>query len=146
MEQSCVQKYVPVALLSLGIAAVHIHHISKQLEGVEGNADGQGNAANEIRNGAEDGDEQAGIFEIADQSDIHHRRKGDPAAFVVAALGSGDLQRTEPGYQRHEHQQENVLRFTPCIEDQGEDQKNDVLSPLRPAQGISSQRQGEKGI
>ena len=64
MEQRRVQQHIPVAFLRLGIPAIDIHHIGQQLESIEGNADGQGDALDRLGNSAEDGADETCVLKI----------------------------------------------------------------------------------
>ena len=139
VEQSGIQQHVPVALLGLGILPVYVDDISQQLEGVEGNADGQRDAADEVRHRAEYGHDQSGILEIADHTDFDNRCHGDPKSLLVAAFVFGNLQSAVPGNKCHEHQKQHILRFTPCIKNQGENQQHNVLSLLCLTQRVGQQ-------
>ena len=49
MEQRDVQKQPPEFGLGRHLLAVHVHHVGQQLEGVEGDADGQGDLGHNLR-------------------------------------------------------------------------------------------------
>ena len=146
VKQSGIQKNIPVALLYLGIAPVYINDVGKKLEGIEGNTDGKNNIADENRNIAKDAENQSGIFKIADQTDINHCGKTYKNFFADGRSGPVYTQRAKPGCKCHEHQQKGVLRLTPGIENQRENQKNRILRFPRPAKAVSQKGQGEKGI
>ena len=146
MEQCGIQQYVPVALLGRRFAPVNVNDVGQQLEGIEGDADGQGNAADKIRNCAKDAADQAGVFEVADQRNVDDSCHSNPQFLAVLGLGLVHAQGAKPGGQGHEHQQEQILRLTPGIKDQGEYQKHNVLGLPGFAKGISRQRQREKAV
>ena len=111
------------AHLGPGITPVHIHQISQELEGIEGDTDRESDALNELRDIAKDGTKQSGVFKIPDQGDINGTGDKNPKLSASRKIGFFHLQRTEPGSQCHEHQKQNVFRFTPGVEDQGENER-----------------------
>ena len=146
VEQRCVKQHIPVTLLGAGILTVHIHNISQKLEGVERDTNGQCDAPDEIRNGAKDGAEESCVFEVANESDVNNGGNGHPDSLQPSFFRVGNAQGAEPGHESHEHQKQHIFRFSPGVEDQGEDQQHDVLCPLGAAEGVSQQRQREKCV
>ena len=120
--QCRVQQHIPVILLGMDFLAVHIHHIGQQLEGVEGNTDGQSDLFDKFGDFAEDGAEQSRILEVTDQQNVHCAVDQQPQLFLLGRSTLFHLQGAEPGTQRHKHQQQNVLRLTPDVENQRENQ------------------------
>ena len=130
MEQGGIKKNVPVAFLCGSFLAVYVDDISQQLEGVERNADGQGNSADKLRHGAENAADQSGILEVSDQADISDRGHTDPQLFTEICKGIFDTQSAEPGYEGHKHQKQDILRLAPGIENHGEYEKYSILLML----------------
>ena len=78
MKQRRIQQYIPIPFLCPRLSPVHIHHICQQLEGVKGNTNGQCNALDGIRHGAEYGADQPCVLEVADERDINHAGQRQP--------------------------------------------------------------------
>ena len=146
VEQRRVEQHVPVAALGVGVAAVDVDDVGHQLEGIERNADRQRDARDEVGDRPEDRADQRGVFEKADERDIHRDRDRQPHPGRLDIGRVVDAQGAVPARQRHEHQQQNILRLSPRVKDQREDQQGDVLAPAVRADEIHEQGERKKGI
>ena len=135
MEQCCVQQNVPVTLLGFRLSPVDVHHIGQQLEGIEGNADGQDDFLNKLRNFSKDAADQTGIFEIADEGDFNHHCRRKPE-FFSSGIRLFQLQGAQPGNKGHKHQQQDILGFTPGVEYQREGKQHHILALLGSAEAV----------
>ena len=147
VEERGVEQHMPVFILRLGVAAVHIHNIAQKLERVERNAERQRDALHERRYVPEDRADHARVFEKPDQAEIHDARERDPelGAFLFP-LRSLYTQSKIPVKKRHRHQQQHIHRLAPRIEDQRENEQADVLCPQTAAERIHCQTQRQKRI
>ena len=146
VEQRGIKQHVPVAPLGVGVAAIHVDDIGHQLEGVERNADRQRDARDRVRHLAEDRADERGILEKADERDVDRDRGDKPDARRLDVGRIRDAQGAVPAGERHEHQQQDILRLSPRVKDQREDQQRDVLRPAVRADVVYEQRERKKGI
>ena len=124
---------------------VHVHHTGQQLEGVEGDADGQGDVFDKFGHFPEDAAHQPGILKVADEGNVDDRGGGHPQPLPFAFRGFHP-QGAEPGHQGHEHEKQDIFRLAPGVEDQGKDQQHRILRPLGSAQAVPQQGQGKEAV
>src|SRR5699024_9130729 len=123
VEERSVEQDVQTARLRLGIAAVDVHDVGEQLEGVKGDAYGQSYVRDELRHLPEDGADEPRILEKADERDVYGAGDGDPELPAPLRVRLFYPQRAEPGAEGHEHEQQDVFRLAPGIENEGKDQQ-----------------------
>ena len=146
VEQRGVEQHVKVAVLGRGLRPVHIHHIGQQLEGVERDADGQGDVPDGLRHRPEQAADHGGVLEVGDQGDVHDHCQRKIEGLDIGTPGLLNFQGEVPADQRHEHQQQNVFRLPPGVENQRGDQQHRVLRPPAFAQEVRQKRQREKRV
>ena len=146
VEERSVEQDVQTARLRLGIAAVDVHDVGEQLEGVKGDAYGQSYVRDELRHLPEDGADEPRILEKADERDVYGAGDGDPELPAPLRVRLFYPQRAEPGAEGHEHEQQDVFRLAPGIENEGKDQQGHIFCLPAPAQHVHQEREGQKGV
>ena len=130
------------------IPAPHVHDIAQNLEGIEADADGQGNLQRwdgQPRDGAEGVEEKVRVFEIGQQKKA--QRNAEPEKDGRPRLAAVFFnQQTEqiPLRDGKEHQNQ-VFRFAPAVKGQTAKQQDGVFHPPRRRK-IEQQRRGEKNV
>ena len=132
MEQTGIEQQQPVFRLGVRIAAVDVHHVGHELEGIEADADGQDDIRDLLGYAGDDlnvAQEEAGIFENSEDHKLEHDA-GDQIALPAAparALSALDAEGKEPADEGHAEQQRNVTDAAPGIEHLGEAEHDDIL-------------------
>ena len=137
---------MPVLPLRLCVLPINVHHIGQQLEGIKRNADRKCDALHDFGDLSKNGTDQTGILEHTDQEQIHKHCQSQPHLPLAYALRNVDTQCAEPVYRRHQHQEQNILRLSPCVEYQGKKQQRDVLRFQAAAKHVTEQRKRQKRI
>ena len=130
MEQGGVQQQKPESLLRRHLTAIDIDDVGNELEGVKGDADGQGDGGNHLgdpQQGLHVGQEKARVLEDRQQPQADREGQDQPQ------LTAGGIRTDQPpaqiADQSHAHQQDQQRGASPGVEDQGEQQKHDVAGP-----------------
>ena len=132
VEQTGIEQQQPVFRLGVRIAAVDVHHVGHELEGIEADADGQDDIRDHLGYAGDDlkvAQEEAGIFENAEDHKLEHDA-GNQIALAAAparALSALDAEGKEPADEGHAEQQRNVTDAAPGVEHQGEAEHDDIL-------------------
>ena len=98
-EQGDVQQEFEIGPLDAHLLPVDIHHIAHGLEGVEADADGQGNLRHRQRKAGdliEGGDEESGVFEHAQGQQIDDDRQYQHPAIGLPCSRLAPIQRPAP--------------------------------------------------
>ena len=119
------------AALGRDIAPIDIDDIAQALEGVEADADGQGQPQQgdgQAGDGIDGTDEEVGIFENAHQR--HRQGNTNPEPDLLPLRPTGHGQAAAVIAKNGTRHQEQVLGLAPAVEDQAENEKHQVPKPL----------------
>ena len=121
MKEADIEEEAEEVLLGLHFLPVHVHHIAQQLEGVETDADGQGDDQDVLRNTkpvVEVLEEEGQVFKDTQQADVDDTADDQPPfpcrTFPVLA----HLERHHPVGEGHPDEQEQIGWACPGVEDQ----------------------------
>ena len=147
-EQGDVQQEFEIGPLNAHLTPVDIHHIAHGLEGVEADADGQGNLRHRQRKAGdliEGGDEEAGVFEHAQGQQIDDDRQYQHPAIGLALFPSGAHPAARAVvHRRRDQQQEQIHRLAPGVEYQAENHQHHIFCLQARHREIADQAQGQK--
>ena len=147
VEQGNVQQKPPEFGLGGHLLAVHVHHVREQLEGVEADADGQGNLghhAGETEPVVGLVEEEHGVLEERQQPQVNHTAQHQEGLALPRAPVSVDQLGDGPVRKGHEEKKNNVKGLAPGIKHQGEQNKHRVFGLNAPCKGVKKHLQGEE--
>ena len=146
-----------IRLRSAGILpSIHVHHVVDGFKGVERDADGgedlkqrhRTGAAHGVEGGAERLEEEVGVFEVGEKSDVHQYAAGDDQPAAARGDDAVEEQR-ETVIDRGGGEDDDGQPLAPgCVEGEaGDDQENDAgLQGGAPAEGpVDEENGGEEG-
>ena len=145
VEQAGVQKQQPVFLLCLHLAAVHVHHIADQLEGVERDADGQHDLRDQLRHAKQAlqvFQQEAGVFENPQHQ--QHQRHAQCKVQLFALWFPLDAYGKEPAQRSIQKQQHHIPRPCPAEKDHGENKHGNILFSYSLQRRLRNQIQRQK--
>ena len=125
-EQRDIQQKPRERALHADRAALYIHNIRKDLEGIERNADGQrdlGHGQREREQRVEVLHQKARVFEHDEAAEVKHDRERAPEGFVPAL----HQQAEGPVDERRGDHQKDIHRLAPGVEQQTRDEQQDVF-------------------
>ena len=141
-EEGHVQPHIQHAALGGGFAPVDVDDVAHGLEGVEGDADGQGQLYRRHRQAHEPQilAHKAQIFKDEQTGQVERHRPDErrPAAGLVRA----HLPAQQPVDQDGQHQQQHIHRLPPGVEEQGDQQQQRISVPQAAEKGDVVQQQG----
>ena len=134
-EEGDVETHIEGIFLFLRLAVVDVKQIGHELEGEEGNADGQSDADERkifMQQQAQLGGAEGQVFENEQDDDVINR-SGDQRTLAGAAA---DPQAAEPGDEDGKYHQKYKGRFAPAVEQQAAQQQTAVAPAAAFDDGI----------
>ena len=133
MEERRIEQQLPITGLRINFPAVDIDHVRNELERVERDADGQhdfGNQLGHTEYRLEVGAEESQVFEDAEHAQQHNTLCNKPELSLAWRVGPLDEQGEPPAGKRVAHEQHEVARTTPRIEDKRGNEQHHVAVSL----------------
>ena len=146
VEQTGIQKQLPVFRLGMDLCSVHIHHIRQKLKGIKRNTDGKDNIRDGFRKARQRLEiiqKKYGIFKESQKSQQNnafqdHVKLPDPG--IIRFLNMYSAVPADPGFTNQENE---IPDPSPRIKYQGKDKQN-MIFIFRFYPNINHQLQNKK--